>query len=53
MCCLELWSGFMDELRKSLEKDNLEELYEVYLKLESLIQELNGNIKELPPKEEL
>lgn len=43
----------MDEFRESVEKSDVFELYEVYLKLESLIEELNKNIKQLPPKEEL
>ena len=43
----------MDEFKENIEKCDIFELYEVYLKLESLIEELNKNIKQLPPKEEL
>ena len=43
----------MDEFKEDLEKVDILDLYEAYLKIESLIEELNKNIKQLPPKEEL
>lgn len=36
-----------------MEKENIKDLFETYQKIENLINELNKNIKELPPKEEL
>lgn len=43
----------MEELSKNLEKEKLEDLYNTYIKIKILIDELNNNKKELPPKEEL
>ncbi len=43
----------MDEFKESIEKNDINELYETYLKLNSLLEELEKNIKQLPPKEEL
>ena len=43
----------MEELKKSLHQTDLEELYNTYLTLISLLDELNKNIKQLPPKEVL
>lgn len=43
----------MEELSKNIKKEDVKDLYETYLKIKSLIEELQKNIKELPPKEEL
>ena len=43
----------MDEFKKSVDKSDIFELYNVYLKIESLLEELEKNIKQLPQKEEL
>lgn len=43
----------MDELKENLKNIDIEELYNTYLTLTTLIEELNKNIKQLPPKEEL
>ena len=43
----------MDELKQSLNNAELEDLYNTYVTLTSLIEELKNNIKQLPPKEEL
>ena len=43
----------MEELSKNIKKDNLKDLYETYLKLKSLVDELNSSKKDLPPKEEI
>lgn len=43
----------MEEFSKSIDKEGLEDLYNTYMQLVSLIEELNNSIKELPPKEEL
>ena len=45
--------GIMEELSKNIKKEDVKDLYETYLKIKSLIEELQKNIKELPPKEEL
>lgn len=43
----------MEDFKKSLDNVELKEVYDVYLKLIALLDELNKNIKQLPPKEEL
>lgn len=43
----------MDEFKESLNNEDVKVLYETYLKLVSILEELYKNIKELPPKEEL
>lgn len=43
----------MEELVKNLKKDSVKDLYDTYIKIKSLIDELNGKKKELPPKEEI
>lgn len=43
----------MEEFVLNLKKENVKDLYDTYMKIMSLIEELNKNKKELPPKEEL
>lgn len=43
----------MNNLEKNLKKESLEDLYKTYTEIISLINELEKNIKDLPPKEEL
>lgn len=43
----------MEKLKEQLKKESIENLYETYKKIEKLINDLNSNIKQLPPKEEL
>ena len=43
----------MEELIKSLREESVRDLYETYVKICSLIDELNSKKKDLPPKEEL
>lgn len=43
----------MEELVLNLKKENVRDLYDTYMKIMSLIEELDKNKKELPPKEEL
>lgn len=43
----------MDEFKKSLNDIEVGDIYDTYLKLVTLLDDLNKNIKELPPKEEL
>lgn len=43
----------MNNLEKNLKKESLEDLYKTYTEIISLISELEKNIKDLPPKEEL
>lgn len=43
----------MEEFSKNLKKENIKDIFGMYLKIKSLIDELNKNKKELPPKEEL
>lgn len=43
----------MEELVLNLKKENVKDLYDTYMKIMSLIEELKKNKRELPPKEEL
>lgn len=43
----------MEEFVLNLKKENVKDLYDTYMKIMSLIEELDKNKKELPPKEEL
>lgn len=43
----------MNNLEKNLKKEPLEELYNTYTLIISLINELEKSIKDLPPKEEI
>lgn len=43
----------MEELKINLEKENVKDLYNTYIKILAVIEELNNSKKELPPKEEL
>ena len=43
----------MNNLEKNLKKEPMEELYNTYTKIISLIDNLEKSIKELPAKEEL
>lgn len=43
----------MNNLEKNLKKESMEELYNTYTKIISLIDNLEKSIKELPAKEEL
>ncbi len=43
----------MEELKLNLEKENVKDLYDTYIRILAVIEELNNSKKELPPKEEL
>ena len=43
----------MEDLVKELKNEELKDLYDMYIKIKSLIDELNSKKKDLPPKEEL
>lgn len=43
----------MEEFNKNIKKENIEEIYDTYLKIKSLISELEKSKKDLPPKEEI
>lgn len=43
----------MEEFVKNIKKEKIKDIYDMYLKVKSVIEELNKNKKELPPKEEL
>lgn len=41
------------DLENNLKNENLKDIYEMYLKVKRLMEELEKSKKELPPKEEL
>ena len=43
----------MEELKLNLEKENVKYLYDTYIRILAVIEDLNNSKKELPPKEEL
>lgn len=43
----------MNNLETNIKKNTMEELYQTYMDIILLINELEGKIKELPAKEEL
>ncbi len=43
----------MDELEKNLEKEDIKDVYQVYLEVVKAIEDLNDGKRELPPKEEI
>ena len=48
------WVGKnMEELKINLEKENVKDLYDTYIRILAVIEDLNNSKKELPPKEEL
>lgn len=48
------WVGKnMEELKLNLEKENVKDLYDTYIRILAVIEDLNNSKKELPPKEEL
>ena len=48
------WVGKdMEELKLNLEEENVKDLYDTYIRILAVIEELNNSKKELPPKEEL
>ena len=48
------WVGKnMEELKINSQKENVKDLYDTYIRILAVIEELNNSKKELPPKEEL
>lgn len=43
----------MEELTNNIKNENLQEIYDTYIKIKNLIDELNSSKKDLPPKEEI